>query len=1327
MTNAFSSDAEVSIPVLEAIEPRILLSGDGTLPRLFGIGIEGGGSYPENEGILYDIDPVTALASNPRHTGVQRPVGITYGPDGQLYTLGIYLQSLSPERRTSLYTLDTETGEATVVVELPDNYHWSMTDLDFDPTTGILYAMAGLPSSSQLSLLTIDIVTGDIENKGSPGSQIVGGYVGFAFDPDGNLYCLTTHYAFIGDDGVPGPWAQNLYELDKNTGQIIGQISAPAPPGIDGQGTIDLAPDGLTFYCANGWSGQDPSIGRGLDSSLFTIDPSGDVDRVGSTGIAPPLVRGGVTGLAFEWHPRIEGTVWNDADADGEQDTSEDGLAGRKVYVDVNDSGTWNSGEPDGVTDSDGEYVIYDVLPGDYTVRQVVPADWAQTYPAGGDGHAIHVETYDIIQDVDFGSEYMRATIRGTVWHDADGQDDMDPEEIGLIGWRVYVDLDEDGRWDPGEPKGVTDIDGNYVIESVLPGNGRVVTQDTPEGWELTHPGAPGTYARDLDPGQELNGRVFGNQPLAGTIRGRKWHDLNGDGTWGPGEFGLEGWTIYIDANKNGTRDGGELFDVTGTAGTYEITGVPAGVWIVAEEQLSADWVQTFPMSSGALLFSEDDTPNGLHVLDPVTGRGSGVGINGQTGVTGNTVGLAASADMERLYGSQPGALLHIQTDGGGFTALSGVTMEGMAYDPGSDVLYAAANGSFFTVSTVNGYPTAMLPSPGADIEALAYANGMVYGLAGDLSGDLHAYNVGAAQWSLVGSTGRAWYQPGLAYDPTAGMLYAKESKDTLVRTIDPATAATSVAGDTEIDRGGGLTYVSTPAGTHLVVIGPGEVRDGIEFGNDYIGLPSQVSGRKWEDLNGDGIWQQGAEPALAGWRIYLDLNDNGRFDLADEPSSIADVDGLYSLTAPNPGACVIAEVTQPGYRQTYPGPGGFGLLAIDVNGILYDIAKVTGEAGNERYTGVGFPVGITATPDGTIYVLSSTVGGPSPNSLYEVDPRTGGSELIGVTGIPAIAEGDLAYDPLSGMLYGLMARSPSIWPPVSQGLFSIDPSTGVATAAGTLSVSQMSAMAFNGSGDLFILDGRGQALLTVDKLDGDILDEVSISGSLEGPAGMIVDPVSGWLYVTSRVGDSSYVHVLDPDTGQLAPIGPTNVGLMSGLARVGGARMGHAWSFAPGEVLSEVWFGNEAATGTISGKKWEDLNGDGVRDFGEEGLAGWRIYVDLDHDGAWDEGEPFDWTDSAGIYIITDLPGGTYVVAEEVRPGWEQTSPGYPSGLFFSVDNNPNGLYLLDTATGAATHVGASGVSDRNVGLSPSFSGDILYGSDPFTRISQLASAALV
>ncbi len=77
-----------------------------------------------------------------------------------------------------------------------------------------------------------------------------------------------------------------------------------------------------------------------------------------------------------------------------------------------------------------------------------------------------------------------------------------------------------------------------------------------------------------------------------------------------------------------------------------------------------------------------------------------------------------------------------------------------------------------------------------------------------------------------------------------------------------------------------------------------------------------------------------------------------------------------------------------------------------------------------------------------------------------------------------------------------------------------------------------------------------------------------------------------------------------------------------------------------------------------IHGTKWHDTDGDFVEDTDEQPIEGWRIYIDVNENGQFDAGEPNDITDANGNYVLT-VPAGTWLVAEEVRPCWEQAYPG--------------------------------------------------------------------
>ena len=74
---------------------------------------------------------------------------------------------------------------------------------------------------------------------------------------------------------------------------------------------------------------------------------------------------------------------------------------------------------------------------------------------------------------------------------------------------------------------------------------------------------------------------------------------------------------------------------------------------------------------------------------------------------------------------------------------------------------------------------------------------------------------------------------------------------------------------------------------------------------------------------------------------------------------------------------------------------------------------------------------------------------------------------------------------------------------------------------------------------------------------------------------------------------------------------------------------------------------------GNISGMKFNDLDGDGVKDAGELGLAGWVIKL-TNSSGS----TVTTTTDANGKYVFSLLADDTYTVSEVLKPGWTQTAP---------------------------------------------------------------------
>ena len=98
-----------------------------------------------------------------------------------------------------------------------------------------------------------------------------------------------------------------------------------------------------------------------------------------------------------------------------------------------------------------------------------------------------------------------------------------------------------------------------------------------------------------------------------------------------------------------------------------------------------------------------------------------------------------------------------------------------------------------------------------------------------------------------------------------------------------------------------------------------------------------------------------------------------------------------------------------------------------------------------------------------------------------------------------------------------------------------------------------------------------------------------------------------------------------------------------------------------------------------IQGYKWHDEDGDRTTscelnlatedpddEICEPNLEGWKIFIDSNENGVFDEGEPFDITDEDGGYSFDDLPIDTYRVCEVQQEGWVQT---YPYGGCYDIE----------------------------------------------------------
>jgi cyclophilin family peptidyl-prolyl cis-trans isomerase len=479
------------------------------------------------------------------------------------------------------------------------------------------------------------------------------------------------------------------------------------------------------------------------------------------------------------------------------------------------------------------------------------------------------------------------SAITGRKFHDLDADAVQDVGESGLQGWVIQLDSGADGTIDFVT---TTAADGTYSFTALPPGTYRVREQ-LQTGWTQTTANPVDIV---LDGLNSTTGVDFGNfQQL--TIAGRKFHDLDGDGTDdGGADPGLAGWTIQLDTGADGTVD---VTAITAADGTYQFPDLGPGVYRVGEV-LQSGFVQT--------------TANPADI----------------TGTSGTNVGGADFGNFElitingRKFEDSDG---DGTDDTGSDSGLPGWTIE---LDIGADgtvdaTTTTAADGSFsFTDLGPGTYrvrevlqtgwmqttsnPTDTTATSGVNRIAADFGNFQLITISGQKVNDLD------------GGGTRDPGEPGLE-----GWTIFLDSDDN--GQLDDGEQSTTSDADGNFsfgDLGPGVFrvrevlqagWINTFSIAGIVALSGDDVAD-VDVGNFQL---ITISGRKFHDRDNDGTDNGGSDAGLAGWVIELDVGANGTVDATVTTA----FDGAYSFTDLGPGTYRVREQIQPGWIQSTPAP----------------------------------------------------------------------------------------------------------------------------------------------------------------------------------------------------------------------------------------------------------------------------------------------------------------------------------------------------------------------------------------------------------------------
>lgn len=747
-------------------------------------------------------------------------------------------------------------------------------------------------------------------------------------------------------------------------------------------------------------------------------------------------------------------------------------------------------------------------------------------------------------------------------------------------------------------------------------------------------------------------------QLLVGDIAGTLLHDVNGNGMKDPSEEGLIGWTVFLDSNLNGSFDVGEPSTITNLGGDYLFKNLTPGPQTVYEV-LQLGWAPSPGLADHITIDVIDETEVKADFFNVIAEVGD---IKGNVWRDFNGDGLQATDPTAGAFTDTPlaGWTIYLDTNNNR-TFDSDLNGDGVANDPEPNrITDANGNYAFHSVPSGSQYVGEVLPigweaSRGFDSyvhvtvttggeKVVNFAN--LTPEASDISGTV--FN------DLDGNGLRAPTESGLS----GWQIYVDLNEDGSLTAGEPVTTSAADGSYTLFAVPHGVQFLSQvpdahwrtnlPAGgTYTVDVLNGVMLTGYDFANqERIG---DLSGTLWNDFNGDGL-RAVTDVALAGWTVFLDENHNGLAD-PTEPTQTTDINGQYTFVGLPEGSVTVAEVVQDGWEVAPAFAASVNatistgsVTTVDfanlqpvpstINGAIYNDMNADGHRATNPTTGAftepglsGWQVFVDLNNDGTL-TAGEPVATSDADGNYSLTGVPHGTRKIVEVSNPnfvatAPAGGSVTINVLNGVTIG--------------GYDFGNQERSDATIRGTVYVDAD----HDGVRDA---GERGLPGITVylDLDDDGVLDD--------GESRLVTSDDLYYTPGTDEAGTYAFTH-LAGGTYKIREIVPvelssTPVSEAEHLVTIGGAE------------AKTIDAGNVFRPNEIHGVKFDDSNGNGLRDAGEAGIGGTTIYIDLDRDDIFDDTEPSTVTAADGSYSFTGLTPDAYVVREIESAGYEQTFP---------------------------------------------------------------------